>query len=183
MCTVGYGDFYPQTHMGRFVIVIACFWGVFLVSMTVVTLTESSEFSKGEARAYDILYRLKAKERASHIAKKVAAKAIQVNFLKRKKKKDQALHHHYLMKYNELMKVLQTFAAQRKIWKDWEPPVEEMLKQLAERIDVDLETLKSQVASVFEIEQQLKRVEVFQEQGINATKLSISYLEELDGQL
>ncbi|CAG9319372.1 unnamed protein product [Blepharisma stoltei] len=183
MCTVGYGDFYPQTHMGRFVIVIACFWGVFLVSMTVVTLTESSEFSKGEARAYDILYRLKAKERASHIAKKVVAKAIQVNFLKRKKKKDHALHHHCLMKYNELMRVLQTFAVQRKIWKDWEPPVEEMLKQLAERIDVDLETLKSQVASVFEIEQQLKRVEVFQEQGINATKLSITYLEELDGQL
>lgn len=58
-----------------------------------------------------------------------------------------------------------------------------MLKQLTERIDVDLETLKSQVASVFEIEQQLKRVEAFQDQGINATKVSISYLEELDQQL
>lgn len=48
--------------MGRFVVIIACFWGVFLVSMMVVTLTESSEFTKGESRAYDILSRLKAKE-------------------------------------------------------------------------------------------------------------------------
>ena len=68
MTTVGYGDFYPQTHMGRLVIVIACFWGVFLVSMMVVTLTDSSEFTKGERRAYEILSRLKAKEEAQKIA-------------------------------------------------------------------------------------------------------------------
>jgi len=62
MTTVGYGDFFPRTHMGRFVVVLACFWGIFLVSMMVVTLTISSEFTKGEARAYDILFRLNAKE-------------------------------------------------------------------------------------------------------------------------
>lgn len=50
--------------MGRFVVVIACFWGVFLVSMMVVTLTDSSEFTKGEKRAYEILSRLKAKQDA-----------------------------------------------------------------------------------------------------------------------
>lgn len=64
MTTVGYGDFFPATHMGRFVVVIACFWGVFLVSMMVVTLTDSSEFTKGERRAYEILSRLKAKQEA-----------------------------------------------------------------------------------------------------------------------
>ena len=48
MTTVGFGDYYPNTHLGRFVIILASFWGVFLVSMTVVTLTNSSEFSIAE---------------------------------------------------------------------------------------------------------------------------------------
>jgi Ion channel len=49
--TVGYGDFYPQTDLGRGVCVIAIFWGIFLVSIMVVTLTNSSSFDtkKGQA--------------------------------------------------------------------------------------------------------------------------------------
>ena len=39
MATVGYGDFYPTTHLGRVVDVIACFWGTFLVSLMVLSLT------------------------------------------------------------------------------------------------------------------------------------------------
>eukprot|EP01017_Pseudomicrothorax_dubius_P034505 TRINITY_DN4741_c0_g1_i1.p1 TRINITY_DN4741_c0_g1~~TRINITY_DN4741_c0_g1_i1.p1 ORF type:complete len:215 (-),score=24.12 TRINITY_DN4741_c0_g1_i1:24-668(-) len=58
MTTVGYGDFFAVTHLGRIVSVIACFWGVFLVSMMVVTLTVSSTFDVKESRAYEILYRL-----------------------------------------------------------------------------------------------------------------------------
>lgn len=76
MTTVGYGDIYPRTHMGRFVVVMACFWGVFLVSMMVVTLTVSSEFTKGESRAYDILFRLNAKEQAKKRASYVIKSAL-----------------------------------------------------------------------------------------------------------
>ena len=39
MTTVGFGDYFPKTHLGRFVIVIACFIGVFIVSLTISTLT------------------------------------------------------------------------------------------------------------------------------------------------
>jgi potassium intermediate/small conductance calcium-activated channel subfamily N protein 2 len=35
MSTVGYGDFYARTHLGRFFSSIAAFWGVFLVSLIV----------------------------------------------------------------------------------------------------------------------------------------------------
>lgn len=45
MTTVGFGDFYPSTHLGRFIGVLACFWGTFLVSLMVVSLTISSEFT------------------------------------------------------------------------------------------------------------------------------------------
>jgi hypothetical protein len=45
MTTVGYGDFYPTTYMGRLVGVAACLWGTFVISLMVVSLTISSEFS------------------------------------------------------------------------------------------------------------------------------------------
>ena len=33
--TVGYGDYYPHTHFGRIISIIACLWGTFLVSLMV----------------------------------------------------------------------------------------------------------------------------------------------------
>ena len=45
---VGFGDFYPVTHIGRFIIVLSCFWGMFMVSQFVYTLQISSEFNLAE---------------------------------------------------------------------------------------------------------------------------------------
>ncbi len=50
--TVGYGDYYPRTSLGRVIAVVACLWGTFLVSMMVVSLTLSVEFSSQEEQAY-----------------------------------------------------------------------------------------------------------------------------------
>ena len=61
MTTVGYGDFFPRTHLGRATIIVACFLGVFIVSLAIVTLKKSSEFNYGEQSTYDILLRLRIK--------------------------------------------------------------------------------------------------------------------------
>jgi hypothetical protein len=63
MTTVGYGDYFPRTHLGRFIIILACFCGVFLVSLTIVSLTKTSDFSYGEKNAYEILHRLIQKKK------------------------------------------------------------------------------------------------------------------------
>ena len=41
MTTVGYGDYFPTTLLGRIVIFITSIWGVFIVSMLVVALTNT----------------------------------------------------------------------------------------------------------------------------------------------
>jgi hypothetical protein len=41
MTTVGYGDFFAQSAGGRIVTLLIIFWGIFLISMMVVTLTNS----------------------------------------------------------------------------------------------------------------------------------------------
>jgi len=36
--TVGFGDLVPYSYMGRIIIMIAAFWGAFLISLMIVTI-------------------------------------------------------------------------------------------------------------------------------------------------
>ena len=47
---VGYGDYYPRTIAGRGVIFFTCIWGIFVVSMMVVTLTTALNLSSAERK-------------------------------------------------------------------------------------------------------------------------------------
>mmetsp|Transcript_17679 Transcript_17679/g.15492 ORF Transcript_17679/g.15492 Transcript_17679/m.15492 type:complete len:152 (+) Transcript_17679:499-954(+) len=53
MTTIGYGDIYVQTHLSRLVIIAACIWGVFILSLFVVTLNNITELSNEEQQAYE----------------------------------------------------------------------------------------------------------------------------------
>jgi hypothetical protein len=62
MTTVGYGDTYPESHVGRLIGVITAFWGVCFVSLFVVGLFYILNFSFSETKAYMLLLKLKAKD-------------------------------------------------------------------------------------------------------------------------
>lgn len=66
--TVGYGDIFPQSHIGRLLVVSAIFLGTFLVSLTIVAFTSLSSFDKNELRSFGFLKRIVIKERLKHIA-------------------------------------------------------------------------------------------------------------------
>eukprot|EP00347_Sterkiella_histriomuscorum_P011535 403372085 len=72
MTTVGFGDFFARTYLGRTVSVMACFTGTFLVSLMVVTLSSSSKFKFNQQRAFNSLRSIANFERK----KKAAAKYI-----------------------------------------------------------------------------------------------------------
>jgi hypothetical protein len=58
MSTVGFGDFVPKTHLGRFFAILACIWGNFLISLMVISLTISSEFTfPAHLKAYEEILR------------------------------------------------------------------------------------------------------------------------------
>ena len=58
MTTVGYGDIYPKSVFGRVIGIIICFWGVFITSFFVVTITNMLQFSPCEDKAYNLLISL-----------------------------------------------------------------------------------------------------------------------------
>lgn len=53
ICLVGYGDGYPLTLLGRSITLVGCVLGTLLVSLMVVSLTNTSELSTGETRVYN----------------------------------------------------------------------------------------------------------------------------------
>jgi potassium intermediate/small conductance calcium-activated channel subfamily N protein 2 len=82
MMTVGFGDYRPNTYPGRTICIIACFWGVLIVSMMVVTLTNATTLSKKETRAYAILHRLNLKESIRNSAAIVLSRLIKLKILR-----------------------------------------------------------------------------------------------------
>ena len=58
LTSVGYGELYPKTNFGRFVGIMICFWGVFIISFFVVTVTNMLNFTGSEEKAFNLLIRL-----------------------------------------------------------------------------------------------------------------------------
>lgn len=44
--TVGYGDYYPQTILGRLIIFVVAIWGTFIVSIMVVVVSNTLKIEK-----------------------------------------------------------------------------------------------------------------------------------------
>jgi len=59
MTTVGYGDMFPQTHLGRVLATMACIVGVFLLSSFVVSIVNNTQLEAGESKAAGDLVELK----------------------------------------------------------------------------------------------------------------------------
>jgi hypothetical protein len=63
LSTVGFGDVYPFTNIGRFFTFLLCFWGLFLMSIIVIILFQSMELSYEEKMSLLVFNKLKAKEK------------------------------------------------------------------------------------------------------------------------
>lgn len=86
MTTVGFGDYYPITHPGRIVAFIVATWGVFVVSLQVVTLSNMLVFKDGEYKSYLILSRLVLKDKLRERAAMFVTSAMKYFIMKGRSK-------------------------------------------------------------------------------------------------
>ena len=91
---------------------------------------------------YDILFRLNAKEQAKKRASYVIKSALQLNVLKHKAQNRPDYENLHIIKSNELTNNLDAFRIQRNRAMKTDLPAEEMLRQLNEKIDIDLEEVR-----------------------------------------
>ena len=59
MTTVGYGDVYPKTQVGRLVSIMAAFSAVVLVALSVNAVTERLQLKRNEGKVLDFIFDLK----------------------------------------------------------------------------------------------------------------------------
>lgn len=83
MTTVGYGDLYAMSHCGRAVAVVTAFWGVFLVSLFIVSLQNMLNFDASQAKAFNLLQRLLAKDELRDQAAGMLAAAFRMKLMRR----------------------------------------------------------------------------------------------------
>lgn len=70
---VGYGDIYPRTLLGRIVIFFCSIYGVTVVSLMVVAITNTLEMSNAENKSYLTLERLEIKTQMKEKASKMVS--------------------------------------------------------------------------------------------------------------
>lgn len=80
---VGYGDFYPVTQIGRAVIALIGFWGIFVISILVVSVSDILEMDMAENKALNLIIRL---EQRKNLKKKAAFLLTSVYKYKKMKK-------------------------------------------------------------------------------------------------
>lgn len=92
MTTVGYGDYYPITIGGRMIGFIISLWGVCVVSIMVVTISNMLMLHTSEEMALLLLRRLKFKENMRECAALVLTSAMRYRYLIRNFPDDENEH-------------------------------------------------------------------------------------------
>lgn len=89
MTTVGYGDIYPLTNLGRFVVVVCAVLGTIIVSLMVISLQNSLQFNTSEERAYNLKRQIDLKSKVQR--KSVEYFMSQYKFIRLKTKYEKML--------------------------------------------------------------------------------------------
>lgn len=178
MTTVGFGDFFARSHIGRFASVLSIFWGIFLTSMMVVTLTNAMMLDAKESRAFNILYRLKARKNLEDkatfmVTQIIRARALANDFLRRKeglddkkpgdKKKLEELEENYNDEKAEIYSKLDIFKsrfheADSDLKSADDDPVEE-IRKLNYSIEHDFNEMRKFFLAIKEIEANLQSIQ------------------------
>lgn len=178
MTTVGFGDFFARSHTGRFAAVLSIFWGIFLTSMMVVTLTNSMTLDAKESRAFNILYRIKARKNLEDkatfmITQIIRARALAKDFERRKEgldikkpqdaKKIKELEEVYNDEKAELYSKLDIFKsrfheAEGELKSADDDPVEE-IRKLSLSIEHDFNAMRKFFLAIKEIEANLQSIQ------------------------
>jgi hypothetical protein len=115
MTTVGFGDFVPKTYLGRIIAILACIWGNFLISLMVISLTVSSEFTvPAHRKAYDSIVRSEEEKKHKKNAALVLQSLLSYNVASRKQAAVLGLEKR-LEYLNKIRANLKRFQAHRKL--------------------------------------------------------------------
>jgi len=156
MATVGYGDFWPTSYLGRIVGMISCFWGVFTLSTMVVILNNLLMFSEPEQKSYDLLMKMKRKDELKASTVSVILSAQRHKF---ERSRDDINYNNLNAAYTQFRKnifELKKAAKRLQQMRDDENDVENITKDIG-NIHKELDKLKGQQKNLLKMAQSVKQ--------------------------
>jgi hypothetical protein len=153
MTTVGYGDFYAKTHIGRFITIIACIIGIYFVSMMMVFMTQKSVLTENETKAYKLVTRLKLRNEIKNIQATMILHIINMSIFTKKKYAGHFTNREYEIKYNyekrNINNLLQQVKDKTRIISSFDLiATKEHLFDISERIDSDIKEIRQELSSL-----------------------------------
>lgn len=152
MSTVGFGDFYPISTLGRTIIVIACFWGTFLISLMVAALSLTVEFNSQEETSYQSIKEAHFELEYGTLATKLIQRAVRYYWHVRTAadeifEKDQTFRRKKSRLFSKLKIILQQF---RRLRKNKDENFQSMiismsLNKIDNNITVEVDKIKEQI--------------------------------------
>lgn len=147
MTTVGYGDFYPSTRIGHVIVVIAIFCGNLLTSLIIVSLTNASEFSSEENKAFLVINRMKLRKELINKCQRIIKLNYQLKIIRSEISYTEALKDKkYNALYRELLSINQDrLKIEKELKRDSFVSQEEKLENVNKRIEEDLIIIKNSI--------------------------------------
>jgi hypothetical protein len=145
MTTVGYGDFYPKTHLGRTVTIAACLVGLYCVSMMMVFMTKESYLNDSELKAYNLITRIRLRKEIRNMQSKMINHAFRKKLLKEEKSKLSPLEYDIKDKYEKrcIVRLIEEIKIKNTLIGTFDYlPTKEQLYDISERIFNDIKQIK-----------------------------------------
>ena len=155
MTTVGYGDFYCKSHFGRFTTTITSMLGIFAISLMLVSLENTTKLNQFQALSYEFLFKLQSREKIRHQSAIIITELFKLNMFRKKLKtvtrksgdsdavRDHMLLKRVISKIEDCITInrLQMVKLKKSLATDIDWPVEELLRQLKSKLDMDVEEI------------------------------------------
>jgi hypothetical protein len=160
MTTVGYGDYFPRSHLGRFVGVIACIIGMLLLSLIVVSFSVITEFTQEEKKAFSKLKKLLALTNMENKAANVITTVLLIKKLSMIKAQNK-LSERFIL-FIQLKNQIAIFCDDSRAANSYSIPLDEMLKRLEKKISNDVDTLTKNVNMIQDLDKEIEGLTVAQ---------------------
>jgi hypothetical protein len=137
MMTVGYGEAFPATHMGRLIAAVACIIGLVLVSLTVIGLLNLTSLTSQEMKSYHIINILRHRKNVESKASDVIKYALKFHRDKNIKKGDKRLENMFI-DYIQLINKVRIYSNDYLLASTYEIPEDDQIVGMQEKIEDDV---------------------------------------------
>lgn len=158
MTTVGYGDFFPSTHAGRLICTIGCIGGMMLVSLMVISLNVSSDFTKEEYKAFFTIKKAKSLAISKHRAATLIKCVMRFKLASESNVQNKCLVK--LRCLREVHKSAYYFSEHLSKYNAIDVTPQEKLSELQERMEADINEIKNKISSVPNLEERCSKLKL-----------------------